>query len=86
MHKFLLWEVVVGELSVCGGSQDCLEVVMGVSIHLSKEHGRADAQLSVQVMWKQSTWQSGREVHLCPWHVVGGVCPSVCQDQTASLS
>lgn len=49
MHTFLrgVWEVVVGELSICGGFQDCLEEMMAVSICLSKRHGRADAQIPV---------------------------------------
>lgn len=55
-HTFLPWEVVVGKLSVCGGFQDCLEEMMGMSFCLSKWHGRADAQIFVMFMWKWSTW------------------------------
>lgn len=60
---------------------------MGVSICLSKRHGRADAQLSVQEMWKWSTWPVWQgSPCLCPGHVAGGVCLSVCQDQVAQVS
>lgn len=60
---------------------------MGVSICLSKRHGRADAQLSVQEMWKWSTWPVWQgSPCLCPGYVAGGVCLSVCQDQVAQVS
>lgn len=89
-HSLLPWGVGRGGLAVWGGWQRCLSVWERwqecPSVCLSEGHGRCGAHLSVQAMWKPPTWAMGQGgPSLCPGHVAGGVCLSVCQDRVAEV-